>query len=50
MKKILVILVALAGISIAAYAQQNTDVAVSDLKIIKNGEERRNSLLATIEN
>lgn len=39
MKKILVILVALAGISIAAYAQQNTDVAVSDLKIIKNGEE-----------
>ena len=39
MKKILVILAALAGISFAAQAQQTADVAVSDLKIIKNGEE-----------
>ena len=39
MKKILVILAALAGISFAAQAQQTADVAVSDLKIIKNGED-----------
>lgn len=44
MKKIIFVLAALASCIISAQAQQNSDIAVSGLKLIKNGEEMNISM------